>query len=86
MPAVRFMRKSRAIESQHDSDLSRVGRNDAAKGRDEGQGVIRWNGLKRKQEGEATERQRLIDSEKPIASQLRNIRERVDSPRYVEES
>lgn len=33
MPAVRFMRKSRAIESQHGSDLSRVGRNDTAKER-----------------------------------------------------
>jgi len=28
MPAVRFMRKSRTIESQHGADLSRVGRND----------------------------------------------------------
>lgn len=36
MPAVRFMRKNRAIESQHGSDLSRVGRNDTAKGREEG--------------------------------------------------
>lgn len=35
MPAVRFMRKNRAIESQHGADLSRVGRNDNAKGRDE---------------------------------------------------
>lgn len=34
MPAVRFTRKSRTIESQHGADLSRVGRNDDARERE----------------------------------------------------
>lgn len=55
MPAVRFMRKSRTIESQHGADLSRVGRNDNAREREkgglEGKGreIIGWNVSKKKE-------------------------------------
>lgn len=53
MPAVRFMRKSRTIESQHGADLSRVGRNDNARERETGVGRQGardyWNVSKRKE-------------------------------------
>lgn len=50
MPAVRFMRKSRAIESQHGADLSRVGRNDDGDEREKrGAGEL-LDGMDRKEE------------------------------------
>lgn len=60
MPAVRFMRKSRAIESQHGADLSRVGRNDTASESGRRDGVIGWDGLKK----EVKRKTRMTEEEK----------------------
>lgn len=83
MPAIRFMRKNRAIESQHGADLSRVGRNDNVRGR-EGWGVIEWDELKKNEKKRETTRRLSIDNRNAIAwftERQKKICEYTESPK-----